>query len=69
MTTGTMPETETQTQRSGLTTPLVAVALPIGLDRTFTYRLPDRLRGKVSPGQRVRVPFGPRNRKQVGWVV
>jgi len=63
-----MPETD-QTARSPLETPLVQIALPIGLDRTFTYAVPDALRGRLFVGQRVRVPFGPKNRKQVGWVV
>ncbi len=29
-------------------------------DREFHYRVPDRLLGRVEPGHRVRVPFGPR---------
>ena len=63
-----MPETD-QTAPPPLETPLVQIALPIGLDRTFTYAVPDALRGRLFVGQRVRVPFGPKNRKQVGWVV
>ncbi|HET6441224.1 MAG TPA: primosomal protein N', partial [Phycisphaerae bacterium] len=64
-----MPETDLATPRTPLETPFVSVALPIGLDRTFTYGVPERLRGRVYTGQRVRVPFGPRNRKLAGWVV
>ena len=64
-----MPETDVTTPRPPLETPFVSVALPIGLDRTFTYGVPERLRGRLYAGQRVRVPFGPRNRKLVGWVV
>ena len=59
-----MPETDVTTPRTPLETPFVSVALPIGLDRTFTYSVPERLRGRVYAGQRVRVPFGPRNRKR-----
>ena len=69
MTTLTMPETESQTARPPLETPYVSVALPIGLDKTFTYALPEALRGKVWPGQRVRVPFGRGSRTAVGWLV
>lgn len=42
------------------------VALPRPLRQTFTYRVPDGLRGRVRPGSRVLVPFGPR--KLVGMV-
>src|SRR5688572_4376107 len=43
--------------------PLVDVALPIPLPRTFTYRSDESLQ----PGTRVRVPFG--GRKLIGWVI
>jgi len=69
MTTLTMPETDIQTDRPALETPFVSVALPIGVDHTFTYTLPESLRGKVWPGQRVKVPFGRGSRSSVGWVV
>ncbi len=46
---------------------LIAVALPLPLFRTFTYRVPDGLTGSVTPGSRVVVPF--RSRKQIGIVV
>ena len=69
MTTLTMPETDTTTDRPALATPFVSVALPIGVDQTFTYILPEGLRGKVWPGQRVKVPFGRGNRFAAGWIV
>jgi primosomal protein N' (replication factor Y) len=53
----------------GLATPYVAIALPLGLDRMFTYELPEKFRGLVRPGQRVTVPFGKGNRAMTGWVV
>jgi len=68
MTTLTMSENDTQTDRPALETPFVSVALPIGVDQTFTYALPENLRGKVWPGQRVKVPFGRGSRWAVGWI-
>ena len=68
MTTLTMSENDTQTDRPALETPFVSVALPIGVDQTFTYALPENLRGKVWPGQRVKVPFGRGRRWAVGWI-
>jgi primosomal protein N' (replication factor Y) len=38
------------------------------LDRPFTYRVPEALRGHVHLGSRVKVPFGGRRRVD-GWVV
>ncbi len=43
------------------------VAVPVPLDRLFTYRLPLTLRHRVRPGSRVLVPFGPR--KLAGFVL
>ncbi len=43
----------------------VVLALP--LDRSFTYRIPFSMRGRVVPGVRVSVPFGPRT--LAGFVV
>lgn len=43
------------------------VALPVPLRTTFTYAVPDALRGVVQPGSRVLVPF--RNKSMVGVVV
>jgi len=39
------------------------------LDHPFSYRIPNELKGVISPGVRVRVPFGPGNRKQTGYVI
>jgi primosomal protein N' (replication factor Y) len=36
------------------------VSLPVPLDQTFTYALPETLRHRVKPGCRVVVPFGAR---------
>ena len=36
------------------------VSLPVPLDQSFTYRLPDTLRHRAATGCRVMVPFGPR---------
>ncbi len=43
------------------------VALPVPMDRTFRYALPETLRERVRPGCRLLVPFG--SRKLVGVVV
>lgn len=39
---------------------LVSVAVPVSLDRPFTYRLPPALGESLRPGTRVLVPLGPR---------
>src|SRR5579883_1266285 len=39
------------------------------IDQVFTYRVPDRLREAVCPGQRVRVPLGRGNQATVGYCV
>ncbi|HCA80520.1 MAG TPA: primosomal protein N' [Bacteroidetes bacterium] len=41
-----------------MTQTLVDIALPVPLDRTFTYTVPPELTGSVSMGSRVLVPFG-----------
>ena len=79
MTTLTMPANEANpapgtppdpaAPATGLATPYIAVALPLGLDRTFTYAVPEKLRGRVRPGQRISVPFGRGNHLVTGWVV
>jgi primosomal protein N' (replication factor Y) (superfamily II helicase) len=47
----------------------VVVDVPLfHLDRPFTYRVPEPLRGSVLLGSRVKVPFGTRRRVD-GWVV
>ncbi len=43
------------------------VVLNLPIDRAFTYRIPEALRGRVRPGVRVTVPF--RNRSEGGYVV
>jgi len=43
------------------------VALPVPLDRPFTYSLPETLRHRVKPGCRILVPFG--SRKLSGFVL
>ena len=47
--------------------PLIDVALPLPLFRTFTYRVPDGMTGSLAPGSRVVVPF--RNGNELGIVV
>lgn len=39
------------------------------LDRTFQYRIPGELEGKVCPGSQVKVPFGNGNRLVTGYVI
>lgn len=46
---------------------LVDVAVPFPVDRLFTYGVPESLRGRVRPGARVLVPFGPR--RVTGYVI
>ena len=46
---------------------LLDIALPLPLFRTFTYRVPDGLKGSVAIGSRVVVPF--RSRNEIGIVV
>jgi primosomal protein N' (replication factor Y) len=40
-----------------------------GPEGPFDYRVPEALRGKVAPGQRVRAPLGPANRLTTGYCV
>ena len=39
------------------------------LDRTFQYRVPESLRGRLEPGACVMIPFGNGNRLIKGYVV
>ena len=39
----------------------VKVAPELGLDRLFDYGIPQRLRGRIELGQRLRVPWGKRS--------
>jgi primosomal protein N' (replication factor Y) len=50
-----------------MTPPFCNVALAVPLRTTFTYAVPEMLRGTVQPGSRVLVPF--RNKAMVGVVV
>ena len=78
MTTLTMPTNEANSApatpadsaapAAGLGMPFISVALPLGLDRTFTYAVPEKMRTLVRTGQRVVVPFGKGNRMVTGWV-
>ncbi len=52
---------------SALGDAFVEVALPVPLRKVFTYRVPDGLVGKLSPGSRVAVSFN--RRKLAGFVV
>jgi primosomal protein N' (replication factor Y) (superfamily II helicase) len=47
--------------------PLAQVAVPLGLRRVFSYRVPPALRETLQVGHRVRIPFGPR--RAHGYVV
>lgn len=46
---------------------LVRVAVELGINRLFTYSVPDELAGVVFPGSRVKVPFG--GRLIAGYVI
>jgi len=48
---------------------LVRVAFDSGADQLFDYALPDEMVGKLSPGQRLRVPFGRGNHEQLAFCV
>ncbi len=39
------------------------------LDHPFTYRVPEALRGRLSPGDRVRIPFGRGNTERFGYCI
>jgi primosomal protein N' (replication factor Y) len=43
------------------------IALPLPLDRTFTYAVPAEFAGRIAPGMRALVPFG--GRTMMGFVV
>lgn len=46
---------------------IIEVAIPLHMDKTFHYLVPDRLMQQVLPGKRVFVPFG--GRKLTGYVL
>ncbi|MFC1783849.1 hypothetical protein ACFL02_09740, partial [Planctomycetota bacterium] len=48
---------------------LVRVAFDSGADQLFDYALPDSFAAPLTPGQRVRVPFGRGNRLQLAFCV
>ena len=43
--------------------------IPYSAARAYTYLVPEQLRGKVSGGMRVTVPFGRGNRRSEGFVL
>lgn len=45
----------------------VEAALPVPLRRVFTYRVPERLRGSIKLGARLKLPFG--RREMTGYAV
>ncbi|MBR6327101.1 MAG: primosomal protein N' [Lachnospiraceae bacterium] len=48
----------------------VILDISIGkLDRPFSYRIPERLRGQIQPGMPVYVPFGSGNVRRKGYVI
>src|SRR5689334_19133505 len=49
--------------------PFAGVVFNRPLDTVFSYRIPPRLRDRVQPGHRVRVPLGRGNSPAVGYCV
>jgi len=45
----------------------VEAVLPVPIRRSFTYRVPAELAGEISPGTRLKLPFG--RRDLVGYAV
>ena len=43
------------------------IALPVPVDGTFTYIIPDEIKEEIAPGCRVMVPFG--RRRMTGYVI
>ena len=39
------------------------------VDKTFQYRVPEKLRGTLKVGQQVYIPFGAGSRRRKGYVV
>jgi len=48
---------------------LVRVAVENGADQLFDYAVPDKFTDKLSPGQRIRVPFGKGNRSAIAFCI
>ena len=46
--------------------PRVEIAVPASGNRTYTYRAPDHLKDRLSPGSRVLVPLG--KARRIGFV-
>lgn len=46
---------------------IIEVAIPLPLDTTFHYRVPEGLMRRIAPGKRVLVPFG--RRKVTGYIL
>lgn len=49
--------------------PLATIVLPEAPFGPFDYAIPERFRGKLAPGMRVRVPLGRSNRLVVGYCI
>src|SRR3954469_12460482 len=49
--------------------PFVGVALENSLDKVLDYSVPEKVRGQIRAGQRVRVPLGTHNRPSFGYVI
>ena len=49
--------------------PFAGVVFNRPVDQVFSYRIPDGLRARVVPGQRVKVPLGRGNTPSVGYCV
>ena len=41
---------------------IAKVLINLSLDRTFDYRIPRELEGRIAPGAKVSVPFGTRTK-------
>src|SRR3954470_20435038 len=49
--------------------PFVGMALENSLDKVLDYSVPEKVRGVIRVGQRVRVPLGRNNRPSFGYVI
>ena len=45
----------------------IEVAVPVPIEGTFTYRVPESLAESAVPGKRVRIPFG--KRQTIGYIL
>ncbi|MGZ3450139.1 MAG: replication restart helicase PriA [Polyangiales bacterium] len=61
------PESESENESGADAARVAEVAVPVPIDRPFTYRIPPALAEKLAPGARVLVPFG--GRRLLGVVV